>query len=240
MQEKGCNLKPIQVLLFEKVGDIIALDQAMEELNAQAETDAAKLETLTEQLAQAEADIADRQAALEAAQAQAEAEEAAYQEAVTAYETQLAEAEAQKAALETIQAEYEESLAQAEAELQSQKEALDEAEAYKLDRAPDAGEAHLATEVDSDIRVAADGVTAACQYTNTDASGNTVTVALVVDGETVYTRTLKPGESIDGITLEKPLSAGNYEAMVVSTVKDAAGETVMTTRVPVTMSVAAE
>jgi len=54
------------------------------------------------------------------------------------------------------------------------------------------------------------------------------------------TRTLKPGESIDGITLEKPLAAGDYEAMVVSTVKDDAGETVMTTRVPVNVSVAAE
>ena len=65
-------------------------------------------------------------------------------------------------------------------------------------------------------------------------------MALVVDGETVYTGALKPGESIDGITLDKPLAAGNYEAMVVTTVKDDAGETVMTTRVPVTISVAAE
>ena len=128
--------------------------------------------------------------------------------------------------MEDAQAEYESSLA--------------EAEAYKVERAPENGEAHLSTEVDSDIQVAADGVTVDCQYTNNDASGNTVTVALVVDGETVYTGALKPGESIDGITLDKPLAAGNYEAMVVTTVKDDAGETVMTTRVPVTISVAAE
>ena len=79
-----------------------------------------------------------------------------------------------------------------------------------------------------------------CQYTNSDTSGNAVSVALMVDGETVFTRTLKPGESLDGFTLEKPLAAGNYDAMVVTTVKDTAGETVMTTRMPVTISVAAE
>ncbi len=61
-----------------------------------------------------------------------------------------------------------------------------------------------------------------------------------MDGETVYTGKLQPGETIEGITLDKPLAAGDYEALVVITVKDAAGETIMTTRVPVTMSVAAE
>jgi hypothetical protein len=109
-----------------------------------------------------------------------------------------------------------------------------------VEREPESGEAHLSTEVDSDIRVAADGVTAEGQYTNNDASGNTVAVTLVVDGETVFTRTLKPGEAIDGFTLEKPLAAGVHEAMVVTTVKDNAGENVMTTRVPVTISVAAK
>ena len=113
-------------------------------------------------------------------------------------------------------------------------------EAYKLDRDPENGEAHLSTSVDSDIQVAADGITAAWRYANSDISGNAATVTLVVDGETVFTRKLQPGETIDGITLEKPLAAGNYDALVVTTVDDNAGGTAMTTRVPVTMSVAAE
>jgi predicted amidohydrolase YtcJ len=252
----------VNTKLLEKVDDIATLNEVMEALDAQAASDAEKLMELGDQLAQAEADLAAREQALEQAQAQAEADEKAHQEAL---EQVQAQAEADEKAHQEALAEVEDNLAQAQAEVESSKEALEdaqaeienqkealadaqteyesnlaEAEAYKLDREPESGEAHLATTVDADIQVAADGVTAACQYTNSDTSGNTVNVALVVDGETVYSGTLKPGESIDGITLEKPLAAGSYDAMVVTTVKDAAGETVMTTRVPVTVSVAAE
>lgn len=256
------ELETLTAQLLEKVDDIATLNEVMEALDAQATSDAAKVMELGEQLAQAEADLAARQQALEEVQAKAEADEKAHQAAL---EQAQAQAEADEKAHQEALAEVEDNLAQAQAEAQSSKEALAdaqaeiesqkealadaqaeyesslaEAEAYKLDREPESGEAHLATAVDADIQVAADGVTAACQYTNSDTSGNTVSVALVVDDETVYTGTLKPGESIDGITLEKALAAGSYEAMVVTTVVDAAGETVMTTRVPVSISVAAE
>ena len=237
----GAEVERLTAMFLDKMGDVIALNEAMEELDAQAASDAEKLATMQSQLEQAEAEITTWQKALEEAQAEVAANEQAYQQAMeeakTEYEANLAQAEAETQT-------QKEALEEARAEIETQKEALEEAqaetEAYKLDRELESGDAHMATEVDSDIRVAADGVTAVCQYTNSDASGNAVSVALMVDGETVFTRTLKPGESLDGFTLEKPLAAGNYDAMVVTTVKDAAGETVMTTRMPVTISVAAE
>ena len=109
-----------------------------------------------------------------------------------------------------------------------------------VDHDPEEGDAHLATAVDSDIRVAADGVTAQWQYANSNLSGNDATVELVVNDETVYSGALKPGETIEGITLDKALAAGEYQGMVVTTVYDAAGEHQVTTRVPVTLTVAAE
>jgi chromosome segregation ATPase len=237
----GAEVERLTAMFLDKMGDVIALNEAMEELDAQAASDAEKLATMQSQLEQAEAEITTWQKALEEAQAEVAANEQAYQQAMeeakTEYEANLAQAEAETQT-------QKEALEEARAEIETQKEALEEAqaetEAYKLDRELESGDAHMATEVDSDIRVAADGVTAVCQYTNSDTSGNAVSVALMVDGETVFTRTLKPGESLDGFTLEKPLAAGNYDAMVVTTVKDTAGETVMTTRMPVTISVAAE
>jgi DNA repair exonuclease SbcCD ATPase subunit len=237
----GAEVERLTAMFLDKMGDVIALNEAMEELDAQAASDAEKLATMQSQLEQAEAEITTWQKALEEAQAEVAANEQAYQQAMeeakTEYEANLAQAEAETQT-------QKEALEEARAEIETQKEALEEAqaetEAYKLDRELESGDAHMATEVDSDIQVAADGVTAVCQYTNSDTSGNAVSVALMVDGETVFTRTLKPGESLDGFTLEKPLAAGNYDAMVVTTVKDTAGETVMTTRMPVTISVAAE
>ena len=237
----GAEVERLTAMFLDKMGDVIALNEAMEELDARAASDAEKLATMQSQLEQAEAEITTWQKALEEAQAEVAANEQAYQQAMeeakTEYEANLAQAEAETQT-------QKEALEEARAEIETQKEALEEAqaetEAYKLDRELESGDAHMATEVDSDIRVAADGVTAVCQYTNSDTSGNAVSVALMVDGETVFTRTLKPGESLDGFTLEKPLAAGNYDAMVVTTVKDATGETVMTTRMPVTISVAAE
>ena len=61
---------------------------------------------------------------------------------------------------------------------------------------------------------------------------------LRLDGETIYTSdTLKPGDSIDQITLDKPLSAGQYDAMAVTNVYDDDGEVQFTHRVPVTLNV---
>ena len=146
----------------------------------------------------------------------------------------------EKAALETSLSETEASLSETEASLSETEANLAEAEAYRVAHEPESGEAHFSTDVDADIRVAADGVTAEWQYANRDLSGNAVEVALVLDDETLWSGKLQPGESIDGIILDQPLPAGEHEAMVVTTINDKSGESQMTTRMPVTVSVAAE
>ena len=100
------------------------------------------------------------------------------------------------------------------------------------------GEAHISTAVENGIQVAEDGVTATWQYANSDLSGNAAILTLVLDGETIYTsEALKPGETVETLTLDKALASGEYQAMAVTTVYDAAGEAQLTSRVPVTINV---
>ena len=129
-------------------------------------------------------------------------------------------------------------MAQTQAELEDN---LAEMTAYKVEHEPESGEAHLSTAVDNVIQVAADGVTGQWQYVNSELSGNSATISLTLDGETLYTsKALKPGEALESITLEKPLAPGAYKALAVSTVYDKSGEKQLVTRVPVTLNVAAE
>ena len=115
---------------------------------------------------------------------------------------------------------------------------VEELEAYKLDRDITSGEAHISTAVENGIQVAEDGVTATWQYANSDLSGNAAILTLVLDGETIYTsEALKPGETVETLTLDKALASGEYQAMAVTTVYDAAGEAQLTSRVPVTINV---
>ena len=61
---------------------------------------------------------------------------------------------------------------------------------------------------------------------------------MVLNDETIFTSpVMKPGESLDSFTLEKPLAAGTYEALAVTTVTDAKGEKLFANRVPVTLNV---
>ena len=93
--------------------------------------------------------------------------------------------------------------------------------------------------VQSEIAVAADGVTADVQYTNGDISENAVVFSLELDGETLYTsEKLKPGERIEGATLSRALEAGSYDAVAVTTVYSANGERLSGSRVPVVLNVA--
>ena len=85
--------------------------------------------------------------------------------------------------------------------------------------------------------VNADGVTGAWEYANSDISGNAITLSLVLDGKTLYSAQLTPGEQLDGITLDEPLAPGSYSAIAVTTVYDANGEQQLTNRVPVTLRV---
>ena len=177
------------------------------------------------------------EASLASAQAEIESQKEAMEAAKTEYEENLAvaqeEIETQKQELEDVTAEYEYNMAEVESNLA-------EVEAYKLENDPEEGEAHLSTAVGSAIAVAADGVTASWQYTNSSLSGNPANVALELDGETLFSQKLQPGETLGEITLEKPLAAGTYQAMVVTTVDGDGGEQQMKTRVPVTLTVAAE
>ena len=201
-------------------------DAALEAMQAQLDAAEEEVEQLSTELAEKLGDIDALNASIDALDAQAETDAAKLEE----LQTQLAEAQddaqAQREALDEAGVAYAKSLA--------------EMQAYKLDHAPEAGEAHLATEVNNAIQVAADGVTADWQYANSDLSGNTAAVALTVDGEAIWSGELTPGETLDGITLDKALEAGEYQAMVVTTVYDDAGEHQLTSRVPVTLNVAAE
>ena len=197
----------------------------MEVVQAQLDAAQAQVEQLSGALADKLEDIDALNEAISALDAQAETD-AAQLETLQAQLTQAeADAKAQGEALAAAQADYEKKLA--------------EVEAYKLDHAPASGEAHLSTAVDNAIEVAEDGVTATWQYANSDLSGNAAMIELVLDGEKLYSSgPLKPGETIEGIVLDKPLAPGSYEATVVTTVYDADGAQQFSSRVPVTVNVA--
>ena len=73
---------------------------------------------------------------------------------------------------------------------------------------------------------------------NTAISGRDVVLKLLLDGEPVYTsQALKPGESIDEITLDRALTTGRYDAMAVTSIYGDDGEVQFTNRVPVTLNV---
>ena len=95
-----------------------------------------------------------------------------------------------------------------------------------------------ATSVRNEIDVDADGVTARWHYHNTAISGRDVVLKLLLDGEPVYTsQALKPGESIDEITLDRALTTGRCDAMAVTSIYGDDGEVQFTNRVPVTLNV---
>ena len=209
----------------EAVNEEVAEAAEMEVVQAQLDAAQAQVEQLSGALADKLEDIDALNEAISALDAQAETD-AAQLETLQAQLTQAeADAKAQGEALAAAQADYEKKLA--------------EVEAYKLDHAPASGEAHLSTAVDNAIEVAADGVTATWQYANSDLSGNAAMIELVLDGEKLYSSgPLKPGETIEGIVLDKPLAPGSYEATVVTTVYDADGAQQFSSRVPVTVNVA--
>ena len=61
----------------------------------------------------------------------------------------------------------------------------------------------------------------------------------MLDGEIIYASdALKPGQTLDGIVLDKPLAPGEYRALAVTTVYGEDGEVQFTNRVPVTLRVA--
>ena len=221
----------------QKLGELQAIQQQLlEQVPQDAMTDVVedmqnKLQEAEASIAQLNADLQEKQEAIDGLNGQIEA--------------LSGQAEADAAELEKLQGE----LAKAQAEAKAQGEELTEKvesyekqvaalEAYKVTREPAAGEAHTATTVGSVIEIEADGVTGAWDYSNSDISGNPISLSLLLDEAEIFAAKLQPGESLDGIALNAPLAAGTYQAMAVTVVTDADGENQLTTRVPVTLHVA--
>ena len=142
-------------------------------------------------------------------------------------------------AVETAKVEQlNEQLSAANAELTAFQRELNELKAYMLSRELAEGQAHTASTLDNAIVVAADGVSATWNYSNTLVSGNAVIVTITVDGAEVFASAkLNPGETLNAFTLNAALAAGSYEGVAAATVYDAAGEYVSAARIPVTVIV---
>ena len=238
-EERLQKLDEVQTDLGNYVGTLTTASAVIAEANAQREEADATLAEMQTLLEESETRITDISGELDekletidelneqietlTAQSDTDAEKLADLQADL--DAANAEAERQSAEIEENREEYERQLA--------------EVEAYRVDREPAAGEAHSATSVGNEIHVAADGVTASWDYHNTDISSNPVVLSLQVEGETVYTsQPLLPGQSVDTLTLSKPLAPGSHEGLAVSTVYDEEGNVQFANRVPVTVVVA--
>jgi septal ring factor EnvC (AmiA/AmiB activator) len=226
-------------------------------------SDEEKLEKITALETQLNQTIAD----LTAVSSELEAQRAALTEAQNALTAKQAELDAANVAIEELTVQIEEMNAQTEsdiaarAELETQLAAIQEQsvaitgeldsaraeyekrvaelEAYLLSRELIAGEAYSATAASNAISVASDGVTAACNYTNTTVSGNPVELSIVSGDKELYrSEILAPGESVTEFKLSEALPAGAHDVMLVTTVYDADGSVQLVSRVPVTLNVA--
>ena len=111
-------------------------------------------------------------------------------------------------------------------------------EAYRISREPTAGEAHVASTVGNRIAVGADGASVNWHYVNNAASGNPAELRIEMDGEELYhSETIAPGGELNGFTLNRPLTTGEYQAYAITSVCDEDGNVVSSTRVPVTIVV---
>ena len=234
---------------------LAALSDLDGELNGYIDelSDAAdQLSTTEAQLEAADATLAELQQQLETAEAEYNGLNAELEQKLTdidalnsQIETLNAQSETDAEALASLQDQLDAATSDADAlsaQLSDQKEQFEKqlaaVEAYKLSRELTDGDAHTATSVNSVIEVASDGVTAAWHYDNVAIGSNPVTLSLQLDGETLFTSgALKPGESIDEITLSRKLEPGEYQALAVTSVYDKAGELQLTNRVPVTLNV---
>ena len=197
---------------------------------------------LEKELAQSQARVDELTASIEASQSTIQELEAQVAELTAQSETdnaqsaaQIEELNARIAAEEEKVDELTRQLAIANAELEACNAEL---AAYCLDRELVEGEAYTASTMGDVIRVAADGVHVEWSYTNDSISGNAVVLSILLDGEEIYrSEQLQPGESLQGFALSRALEAGSYEAVAVMRVCDAEGETVSSTRVPVTIQV---
>ena len=204
--------------LTDMSGELEAQSAALNDAETALNVKEAELETANSAIAELEsqiAEIGEQTESESAARAELEEQLSAAQENSAAIETELAAA----------RAEYEKRMA--------------EMQAYLISRELIDGEAHVATSADSEINVAADGVTAAFHYTNNSVSGNAVVLTIVKDDAELYrSEPIAPGESVSEIVLSGALTAGVHEAVAVTTVYNEDGSVQLTSRVPVTLNVA--
>ena len=244
-QSAGTVIARIEALLDDQT---VTDEAAVTELNEIREELAGYVETLEAEdpvLSEMKEQLADAQADYEAVAQQLDEKLQTIDDLNGQIETLNAQSETDAEQLSDLQ----QQLAEAEAEVQTHQEAMEqsrqayekqlaEVEAYRLDRAPVDGEAHAATSVGNVLRVAADGVTASWHFENTAISSNPVVLRLESEGQTVYTsQPLAPGQVIDSLTLNTPLSQGIHTGMAVSSITDENGELLYANRVPVTIEV---
>ena len=218
--------------LQEAADQLTAAETQLEEADATLAEMQSKLEAAEESYNQLSAELDEKLAAIDGLNEQIAAlntQSETDAEALAALQTELdaatADAESLSGQLDAQRAEYEKQLAAVEA--------------YKLSRELTDGDAHTATSVRNVIDVAEDGVTAAWHYDNTAISRNPVVLSLQLDGETIFaSEALNPGETLEEITLDKPLEPGTYQAVAVTSIYDADGELQFANRVPVTLNVA--
>ena len=196
-------------------------------LEAELAQTQARVDELTESIAASERTIQELETQLAELTAQSESDNALAASQIEALNARIAEEEQNVAELSS-------QLEAANAEL---KACIAELEAYRLDRELVEGDAYTASTL-GDVLKVADGVRVEWSYTNDSISGNAVVLSILLDGEELYrSGRIQPGESLEGITLNRALESGSYEAVAVMSVYDAEGTVVSATRVPVTIQV---
>ena len=216
------------VLIVGKEAEMAATDDGIAKLEKELAQSQARVDELTASIEASQSTIQELEAQVAELTAQSETDNA--QSAA-----QIEELNARIAAEEAKVDELTRQLAIANAELEACNAEL---AAYRLDRELVEGEAYTASTMGDVIRVAADGVHVEWSYTNDSISGNAVVLSILLDGEEFYrSAQIQPGESVEGIALNRALSAGSYPAVAVMSVYDAEGAVVSATRVPVTIQV---
>ena len=216
------------VLIVGKEAEMAATDDGIANLESELAQSQARVDELTASIEASQSTIQELEAQVAELTAQSETDNA--QAAA-----QIEELNARIAAEEAKVDELTRQLAIANAELEARNAEL---AAYRLDRELVEGEAYTASTMGDVIRVAADGVHVEWSYTNDSISGNAVVLSILLDGEELYrSAQIQPGESVEGIALNRALSTGSYPAMAVMSVYDAEGAVVSATRVPVTIQV---
>ena len=224
-EEKLAEIAALEEQLNKTIADLTAVSGELEAQSAALRDAETALNAKEAELENANSAIAELESQIAEIGEQTESESAARAE----LEERLTAAQENSAAIET-------ELAAARVEYEKR---VAEMEAYLISRELIDGEAHVATSADSEVNVAADGVTAAFHYTNNSVSGNAVVLTIVKDDVELYrSEPIAPGQSVSEIVLAEALTAGVHEAIAVTTVYNEDGSVQLTSRVPVTLNVA--